>query len=367
MAHRFQKYLISLFAVGITLTGLSAKAQIISSKQLIANNSAFKPKNRIDTAYINNSKIDDNYNPINFSSVELSNTRDKKRLLTYLKQLNVPEDVDRYQSRQKFYYHLANVFAHLRLYPLAMKCFLKTQVKDQIPQPLQDSLQQTDAVLLNSDNLNPNTKDDSVVEKRVLSPDNNIGEKKSKEIACNNILNIFNDGKTAVAYAMLFHVKQPMRGKRKIFVWANTGHTFITLIKYNSDSTFVSASFGFYPHKDGLLSATPLVPSSTSTFKDDSGHIWDEVLGKFISRRRFDKILYLTKNYADMKYHLSNNNCTDFGIHAAEIAGISVTNTKGKWPLGSGNNPAITGQSIIEGKYKDLDTKEIGNLFVSKD
>jgi hypothetical protein len=164
---------------------------------------------------------------------------------------------------------------------------------------------------------------------------------------------------------MIFHVKQPVRGKRKIFVLANTGHTFITLIKYNADSTYAAASFGFYPQKNNLLSATPLVPVTSSTFKDDAEHQWDEVVGKFVSKRRFDKILALTKQYNNITYHLSNNNCTDFGLKAASLAGLHIWDTTGKWPLGHGNNPAITGQSILEGKFDNADTGNSNDLFIN--
>jgi hypothetical protein len=154
-------------------------------------------------------------------------------------------------------------------------------------------------------------------------------------------------------------------GKGKIFKLTNTGHTFITLIKYNTDSTSVSISFGFYPHKDNLFSATPWDPSCSGTFKNDNSHKWDEVMGKFISKRRFDNILRLTKNYDGLEYHLSKNNCTDFALKAAAYAGFGVSNTKGSWPLGHGNTPAITGQSIIKGETYDVSDK--ANLFIDFD
>jgi len=38
--------------------------------------------------------------------------------------------------------------------------------------------------------------------------------------------------------------------------------------------------------------------------------------------------------------------------------------TSGKWPLGSGNNPGVTGQSILQGKYLNTDSTEFKHLFV---
>ena len=88
-------------------------------------------------------------------------------------------------------------------------------------------------------------------------------------------------------------------------------------------------------------------------------------MGKFISKKRFEKILLLTKRYDGLEYHLSKNNCTDFAIKAASYAGFGVSNSKGSWPLGHGNNPAVTGQSIIAGGVYDDDGK--ADLFINFD
>ncbi len=306
----------------------------------------------------------------------LSSRQERKQLLAYLKDLSAGNNQLNYnQSKVKVYYRLANVFARLHLYPLAMKCFFKTmqygkgkeQPKDKMPVQI-DSLE-ADTTLtpgLNNGYLAVNATDDSLF---VNQPDrvglNEKAAKKSKAITYDRIINTFNDGKKAAAYALLFHVKQPVPGKPKVFALTNTGHTFITLIKYNTDSTSVSISFGFYPQKDNLFSATPLDPSCSGTFKNDFAHQWDEVMGKFISKKRFDKILLLTKSYDGLEYHLSKNNCTDFAIKAASYAGFGVTNTKGSWPLGHGNNPGTTGQGIIAGGV--YDTVDKADLFINID
>ena len=187
----------------------------------------------------------------------------------------------------------------------------------------------------------------------------------SQPIEGNDITECFNDGKKAVGYGLMVHVKQPKAGQRKVFAsFSNVGHTFVTLIKFNADSTTLSRSFGFYPRKDNLLSATPLIPSATSVFKDDSQHEWDEVVGKFITKRKFDKIIRLVKEYRCKKYNLNSNNCTDFGLDIAAIAGIKIKETVSSWPLGKGNNPANAGQSIREGKVKDDDKDEKDGLLI---
>ncbi|GAB3937331.1 hypothetical protein [Mucilaginibacter myungsuensis] len=275
--------------------------------------------------------------------------QEQQRLLSYLKALDIPDNKDNYKTNKTFYYHLAGAFAKLRLYPLAMKCFIRSIKTDDT---------KTDSL----DNLTVNLKDDENVSRQAKKMAKKA-EAKSKAINYQRILDNFNDGKSATAYAMLFHVKQPVPGKKKIYVGANTGHTFITLIKYNTDSTYSSASFGFYPKKDHFLSATPVMPTTSATFKDDTDHQWDQIVGKFISKRKFDKILKLTKEYDNAVYNLNNQNCTDFGLQAANLAGLSITDTKGSWPLGSGNNPALTGQSILEGKIQDQ--QDIGKVFTS--
>ena len=284
-------------------------------------------------------------------NADLSKAQQRKQLLASLKGME-NSNVYYNPAKVKRLYNLASLFTRLRLYPLAMKCFFKTM--------------RTDADSISTGNLPITAKDDSLLEKQesLLSADTDK-EIKSKPITTEAITETFDDGKTAIAYAMIFHVKQPVRGKPKIFKLANTGHTFITLIKYNSDSTYAAISFGFYPKKDNLLSATPIIPSTSSTFKDDSEHTWDEVLGKFISKRRFNKILALTQQYHNVTYHLSKNNCTDFGLKAATLAGLEIKDTKGNWPLGSGNNPGITGQSLLQGKFDNADTGNREDILIT--
>jgi hypothetical protein len=304
---------------------------------------------------------------------QLSKPQESKQLLTYLKELKVENSSNASQAKARFYYRLANTFARLRLYPLAMKCFLKTIPKQGSSIIKADSLKQPVTVADTDDlgdantekYLTINSNDDSLINYQSSALAQNNSPVKSKAITYQRIHQTFDDGKKAIAYAMLFHVKQPVRGRRKIFVLNNVGHTFITLIKYNSDSTYTSVSFGFYPKKNNLLSATPLIPATSSVFKDDSGHGWDEVLGKFISRKRFEKIQGLILKYDGVKYNLSKNNCTDFGIKAAQLAGIGITETYGTWPLGKGNNPAVTGQSILAHQFFTTDGTNAQSIFVN--
>jgi hypothetical protein len=365
----------------VILYGLPAHAQLSansykklklsdSSGKYLSNNYNATPTAANTISSGNSSFYENDAATLEKLAAGLKKPQERRKLLAYLKTLNADNDLHYNKSGAKFYYHLANTFARLRFYPLAMKCFFKTIQYQQENDSLQQAYTANDAdsTKANAGYLVINSNDDSVLNKKSFSLENlTAAQKKSRAINYEHITNTFKDGKKAVAYAVLFHVKQPVPGKRKIFAVTNTGHTFITLIKYNADSTYISLSFGFYPHKDNILSATPLEPATSSVFKDDSGHKWDEVLGKFISKRRFEKILALTGRYSQMEYHLSKNNCTDFSLDAAIMAGINISDTSGKWPLGSGNNPAITGQSILQGKFSDADNGRITDLFIDWD
>jgi hypothetical protein len=301
----------------------------------------------------------------------------RKLLLSFLRELNNNPAIDAKQRGSKLNLHLARLFAKLRLYPLVMKCYFKNNVPEDdiyrkgffIRQPGADG----DSVRMINDSLNNagllaiNARD-SLLLKTDSGFYNHDGKNiQSPPVESVDIIDPFEDGKTGVKYALLVHIQQPKSGRPKIFIRLNkVGHTFITLIKYNSDSTYVARTFGFYPDKESLLSATPIFPSADPLFKNDEKHDFDEVVGKFISKRRFQKILQLVKQYNSHPYNLNNNNCTDFGLDAATIGGINILDTYGKWPLGRGNNPAKAGMSLLEGKVVNTDTED-GGLFIYND
>ncbi|SEP43022.1 hypothetical protein [Mucilaginibacter sp. OK283] len=384
-SHRITQCLKAFTIIGYLLYSIPVHAQLSAAvhyKPMRADTSADVITDydvKKTSVIINKTSVpaEGNINFLENMETHLSSRQERKALMGYLKEFSTgSNEVNYNRSRVKIYYKLANVFARLRMYPLAMKCFFKTmQYKKDSKEPalqIRPVVDSVSADTLSADSglstryLAINAKDDSlfVNDPKPLAL-NDKAEEKSKAVTYQRIVNTFNDGKKAVAYALLFHVKQPVPGKPRIFKIVNTGHTFITLIKYNTDSTSVSISFGFYPQKDNLFSATPLDPSCSGTFKNDNGHNWDEVMGKFISKKRFDKILLLTKSYDGLEYHLSKNNCTDFAIKAASYAGIGVADTKGSWPLGHGNNPGITGQSIISGGVYNTEGKD--SLFIDFD
>lgn len=326
--------------------------------------------------------------------IYISKGKYKKALSHFLRSLRLKREVKDKSLSVKLYYKIANVLARLKLYPQALKCYYKMMgvyekgknrnnyvYLDYNNKTAQDSLSETmeesvadstiirDTAVVNIVNppieMSDDTEEGLVRDFITDSTDTKQSEIVSQPIENNDITECFNDGKKAVGYGLMVHVKQPTAGKRKVFAsFSNVGHTFVTLIKFNADSTTLSRSFGFYPRKDNLLSATPLIPSATSVFKDDSQHEWDEVVGKFITKRKFDKIIKLVKEYRCKKYNLNSNNCTDFGLDIAAIAGIKIKETVSSWPLGKGNNPANAGQSIREGKVKDDDKEDKDGLLI---
>ena len=307
----------------------------------------------------------------------------KKALSHFLRSLRLKNEVKDKSLSVSLYYKMANTLARLKLYPQALKYYYKMMGAYEVGKnknnyvyldynktvqnnTIKEGEESTPDSVLSKDTsfatLNnpamefPDDTSENMVKDIIADSTENLeSDIESKPIDNKvDITECFFDGKVAIGYGLMVHVKQPQSGKRKVFAKiSNVGHTFVTLIKFNADSTTLSRSFGFYPKKDNLLSATPLIPTSTSVFKDDSQHEWDEVVGKFISKKKFDRILSLVKEYKCKKYNLNSNNCTDFGLDIAAIAGIKIKETKGTWLFGKGNNPANVGQSILEGKVKD--------------
>ena len=301
---------------------------------------------------------------------------EKKALASFIQSLKLKNSKRNRKLSEKLYSSMATTFARLKQYPLALKYFHRAALQQEKakgqqpvaePEILPDSSGEDTLYVRDTagdfelyDDLLDVTADGRIVVDRDTVMVDMAKDKKSRNLMLADITDPFDDGKKALAYGILLHIKQPVAGTRKTFTGINiVGHMFITLTKFNADSGYVSRTFGFYPDKDYLLSATPLLPVSTSVFKDDEGHDWDEIVAKFVSKRRFNRILRMVKRYSRRKYHLNKNNCTDFGLVVAAIAGIKIEDTKGKWPLGGGNNPADAGQSVREGKLEHLDTEQL--------
>lgn len=189
-------------------------------------------------------------------------------------------------------------------------------------------------------------------------------EFESEKIESVSIVEAFLDQKEATHYAVALLIKQPIPGQKNTNTGlGEVGHSFISLIKYNKNQSAVSKTFGFYPEEGQLIPVNPVLPTANSVIKDDAFHTWDQLLGKFVTKEQFEKILeYIDHNIAN-EYHLSEYNCSDFALTIAKLSNIQIDNTVGNWPLGKGDNPGYIGQSILGGNYFNLDTKTKEGLF----
>ena len=312
----------------------------------------------------------------------IAHGNNKKALESLDHSLRLKDSLNDDKAISHLYYDLAIVFAHLKQYPLALQCFYKTgyvyqqtffkrKRKRIFSIDTTADARMADLYNINSieDSSTATIFSDTNIDSLIMHTDtaklnNNPLAEDSPFTEYAAVTDAFYDNKPATAFGILIHIKQPTPGKDNIFEkFSKVGHTFVTLTKFNSDSSIVSKTFGFYPEKDNLLSATPIMPSTNSVFKDDALHDWDELVGKFISQKQFIAILDFIEETGSKRYNLNSNNCTDFGLHIASIAKIEVQDTRGYWPLGRGNNPASTGQSILKGKFKNLDNNSQHGLF----
>ncbi len=312
----------------------------------------------------------------------IAHGNNKKALENLEQALRLKDTLSDDKNLSHLYYDLAIVFTHLKQYPLALQCFYKTgyvyqqtffKRKRKRIFSVDTTIDAHMADLYNINSIEDSSTaaifSDGNIDSLILHTDtaalkNNPLAEDSPYTEYDAVTDAFYDNKPATAFGVLIHIKQPTAGKDNIFDKLSTvGHTFITLTKFNIDSSIVSKTFGFYPEKDNLLSATPIMPSTNSVFKDDALHDWDEVVGKFVSQKQFIEILDFIEETGSRRYNLNSNNCTDFGLHIASLARIEIKDTKGYWPLGKGNNPASTGQSILKGKFKNLDNNSQHGLF----
>jgi tetratricopeptide (TPR) repeat protein len=374
----------SLFYPAIVDSFYETQSIINQSRQLLESGKEAAAKILADEAYQRSLRNDDEKGQMDalmlLGKIEFKSGNNSQALFAFWQTIKLKSAIKDKGFSERIYYNMAVTFAAMKKYPLALKYFKKAnELKEK--KMLRNAAQQKedpesnafniatddttkeqlqlnkDTLLWSDDHINLLEDKTIVIDADTLYIVQKAKERKEQKITEANIMNAFDDGKQAIAYGLVIHTKQPVSGKRKTYSGINTvGHMFITLIKYNKDGKYTSRTFGFYPDKDNFLSATPLIPTSTATFKDDGEHEWDEIVAKFIPRRNFHRILRMVKKYSKTKYNLNKNNCTDFGLC---IAGIEIKDTHGSWPLGSGNNPGSAGQSILDEKIENRDHEEL--------
>ena len=113
----------------------------------------------------------------------------------------------------------------------------------------------------------------------------------------------------------------------------NVGHTFISISQGNNTKVL-----GFYPAK-GVYPG--ISPSSAPALVNDAGHAYNVKIEISVDSSQMASVLSVAKSYEQQNYHLSNYNCTDFGMSISSAAGVTLPDTRGSWPGGGGSNPEI--------------------------
>ncbi|MBL7760812.1 MAG: hypothetical protein JNK08_08960 [Sediminibacterium sp.] len=297
-----------------------------------------------------------------------------RQLRRLLKLKNLSEDE---QAVSHLYYNLAVVMARMKNYPAALSCFYKagnTQAHHLFKMRRKRYMYLDSSYYSFQENTEePSSEDHSVFNDSLLdaslqsleqASDTLQSDEPGEQVQATSLIEAFMDDKRASSYAIAIHVKQPVAGKKKIFTGlGNVGHMFITLTKFNKDRSFVSRTFGFYPEKGLMIPVNPIFPESPSVLKNDHFRTWDEMIGRFVSQKDFSRILEFIDKNSNTLYHLNRFNCSDFALAIAELAHIRIAETSGKWPLGKGNNPGTTGQSILAGKFSNVETGSQSGLF----
>ncbi len=166
-------------------------------------------------------------------------------------------------------------------------------------------------------------------------------------IDANKVRQVFDNGKKGQSYRITIHVDQPGKGGDRDTYEVNkgvdSGHSFITLTRKNTDGSINSKTFGFYPYPQ---SVSPVASEADGKIKDNFGHEKEVVQSWAISEKKFNNALNFVESDKNTKYDLNTNNCTDFVINTAAAAGINLPKTKGTWPNGGGSNPGDLGQDV---------------------
>ena len=296
----------------------------------------------------------------------------QKALIALHQALQLKESVDDQSLLSHLYNNLAIVLARYNNFTAAMSCFYKA---GSIQTKYNYNKRRKRFISLFATEVNyQNTKNDNIIQDAILEImiQSHINQKildrteeiESVPIKPSTIVEAFLDKKAATHYALALLIKQPIPGKKNTNTGlGEVGHSFIALIKYNEDQSAICKTFGFYPEEGQLIPVNPVAPKANSVIKDDAEHSWDQLLGKFVTKTQFEKILEYIDHNIDNQYHLSHYNCSDFALMLAEIANIQIEETVGPWPLGKGDNPGYIGQSILGGKYLNRDTKNKEGLF----
>jgi len=311
-------------------------------------------------------------NALKESDLHIANGKSHLALVHLHQVLQTKEAVTDQSILSHLYNNLAIVLARYNNFTAAMACFYKAGSVESKYNATKRGKRYISFFSTNSNYENKIKEDivnDEILELMVQDQINQKELERTEEfeselIQTASIVEAFLDQKEATHYALALLIKQPIPGQKNTNTGlGEVGHSFISLIKYNKDQSAVCKTFGFYPEEGQLIPVNPLMPKANSVIKDDAYHTWDQLLGKFVSKEQFEKVLEYIDHNIDNEYHLSDYNCSDFALTIAQLSSIQIENTVGNWPLGKGDNPGYIGQSILAGKYTNLDSKTKEGLF----
>lgn len=148
------------------------------------------------------------------------------------------------------------------------------------------------------------------------------------------------------------YIDQPIAGQADAFTTGEekAGHAFIGVKQEN-----VVRMFGLYP--DGK--ATPYTPNDPHRFGNDSFHSFDVSITFSIGSLELWNIVDNAINY-NLNYDLNSNNCTDYVLNVANIAGYNLPDPQSTWiNNGGGSNPGAFGEAIRNMNLPDGMTRDI--------
>lgn len=150
-----------------------------------------------------------------------------------------------------------------------------------------------------------------------------------------NYLNCFDTTKPA---QLTIYVDQPIANQNDSWTSGNgkAGHAFISITQGN-----LTRSWGLYPEGD----ANPFNSNDPHAFGNNSQDEFDVSITVIINHASLLNIIEDTENY-NLNYDLNTNNCTDYVIQTAGLAGITLPDPQSTWPGGGGSNPGAFGQEL---------------------
>lgn len=150
-----------------------------------------------------------------------------------------------------------------------------------------------------------------------------------------NYLRCFDTTKSA---QLTIYIDQPIANQSDAWTTGDgkAGHAFINLTQGN-----LTRSWGLYPSG----TAGPYSPDDPHAFGNNMNDEFDVSITITINQSSLFNIVEDARNY-NINYDLNTNNCTDYVIQTAQLAGIALPDPQSTWTNGGGSNPGAFGQAI---------------------